>query len=312
MLRRGLQALTVLTLILAIGESHDRMQPIHESEETGAFVPRAEMARLASLGFDAALADYYWLRAIQVVGGGTGSPAGKGELLGRMIDVVTTLDPWVDHPYRFAAVWLTDRPEDVRVANRLLRRGIAHHPDDWRNYFYLGFNQFFYLGENVEAADALEQAATLSGAPAYLPRLATRLRTQSQDLSVVEAFVAQMAQDATDDGLRNNYLAALDAIGVERKARFLDAARDRYRELRGHDIDSVTDLLEGASPLLIALPAPEPASLPEALNRGSRWEIDPDGRIVSSYYGRRYELTFNHFDAERRKRWGVEDQEAGT
>ena len=288
------------------------MQPMHESEAAGAFVPRAELAQLASLGFDAALADYYWLRAVQVVGGGTGSPAGKGELLGRMIDVVTTLDPWVDHPYRFAAVWLTDRPEDVRVANRLLRRGIAHHPDDWRNYFYLGFNQFFYLGEHAEAADVLDQAAALSGAPAYLPRLAARLRTQSQDLRVVEAFVAQMAQDATDDGLRNNYLAALDAIGVEKKARFLEAARSRYRELQGRDIERVTDLVEGASPLLAALPDPEPDSLPEGLNRGSRWEIDPDGRIVSSYYGRRYELTFNHSDAARRKRWGVGDQEAGT
>ena len=35
-------------------------------------------------------------------------------IIGRLIDVVTALDPWVGHPYRFAAVWLTDSEQSVR------------------------------------------------------------------------------------------------------------------------------------------------------------------------------------------------------
>ena len=53
---------------------------------------------------------------------------GRNELIGRLIDVVTTLDPWVGHPYRFAALWMTDDESAVRKANELLERGIAHHP----------------------------------------------------------------------------------------------------------------------------------------------------------------------------------------
>ena len=229
-----------------------------------------------------------------------------------MIDVVTTLDPWVDHPYRFAAIWLTDGPESVRLANRLLRRGIEHHPTEWRNHFYLGFNQFFYLGENGEAASTLEQAARLPGAPAYLPRLAARLRSQSEPLAVAEAFIVQLARDANDEQLRSNYLTALDEIGVEKKARRLDAARDRYRQLRGRDIQQPADLLQGPAPLLSELPDPEPASVPGALRRGSRWELDDQGRIVSSYYGRRYELTFNDSDAGRRAQRQSGPGRAGT
>ena len=116
------------------------------------------------------------------VGGTDVGPSQHATKLGRLIDVVTTLDPWVDHPYRFAAVWLTDSEESVRTANRLLERGIQYHPDDWRNYFYLGFNHFYYLQENAEAADWLEQAIERPGAPRYLPRLVAKLRSESADI----------------------------------------------------------------------------------------------------------------------------------
>ena len=39
-----------------------------------------------------------------------------------IIDVVTTLDPYVSHPYRFAAIWLTDSTESVLKGNQLLEK----------------------------------------------------------------------------------------------------------------------------------------------------------------------------------------------
>ena len=75
-------------------------------------------------------------------------------MIGDLIELVTSLDPWVDHPYRFAAVWLT---ESSRGAARqsLLAKAIAYHPIDWRNRFHLGYNRFFYLQDNAAAADVL-------------------------------------------------------------------------------------------------------------------------------------------------------------
>lgn len=79
--------------------------------------------------------------------------------------MVTTVDPWVDHPYRFAAVWMTGSEAQVRHANRILERSFSHHLDEWRNRFYLGFNLFYYLEEPEPAARWLEEAAALPGAP---------------------------------------------------------------------------------------------------------------------------------------------------
>jgi hypothetical protein len=259
---------------------HQRMPTPARSAQSDLFVPRPELARATALGFDAVIGDYYWLQAVQIVGG-TGTPERKGYLLAGLIDVVTTLDPWVDHPYRFAAVWLTDSLASVRKANELLQRGIDHHPSDWRNRFYLGFNQFFYLGEEAKAAETLEPAIALQGAPRYLRSLVARLEGARGGLEAAETFLHGLILEAASDDEREQYERALDEVATERVARELDAARERYRERRGRDIEQVEDLLRGPDEVLEALP-PEP--------HGGRWILSSeDGRIVSSAVGHRYE-----------------------
>jgi tetratricopeptide (TPR) repeat protein len=262
----------------AVAFAHARLpdQPAHIGDE--AYVPHPRLAKLASVGFDVLMADYYWLRAVQIVGSPEG-PRGRNHHLGSIIDVVTTLDPWVDHPYRFAAVWLVDDEPAVRQANRLLERGIEHHPDEWRNRFYLGFNHFFYLGEEEIAAQVLEPAVKLPGAPRYLGRLVARLRSESGSLDAAAAFLHELVRQAPDGRTRAEYEKALDEIETERRARRLDAAREAYRKLHGRDIARVEDLVPSVLP---ALP-PEP--------HGWEWKLsEEDGRIVSSFVGHRYEI----------------------
>jgi hypothetical protein len=269
-------------------------------------VPRPELAQAAALGFQALVADYYWLLAIQIVGAET-NPARYAPLIGQLIDVVTTLDPWVDHPYRFAALWLSDSPESVREGNRLLERGIAYHPREWRNRFYLGFNHFYYLGDNAAAADVLEGAVALEGTPVFLRRLMARLRADAEGLDTAAAFLTQLVRTAPDGYARAEYRKALDEVEAERRARFLDAARADYQRRTGRDITAVEDLVRPPHAVLPALP-PEP--------NGWEWILDPNtGRIVSSYYKRRYEVSVRpgqHPWPERRRESSESRGGAGT
>jgi len=297
-LQRLRSALAMGVAAGAVALTHAWIPVPPPAEAVARFVPRPQVARLASLGFEPLVADYYWMQAVQVVGAETRDPSRHAPLLGRLVDVVTTVDPWVDHPYRFAAHWLTDSPESVRFANRLLRRGIRYHPDDWRNRFYLGFNRFFYLGEVEAAAEALEAAALLPDAPLYLPRLAARLRAHTSGLDTASAFLEELLRGAEDPRARAHYEESLLQIEVERRARLLDGARERFRERNGRDIRSVEDLARGPGAVLGALPA-EPS--------GAAWILDePGGRIVSSRYGRRYEPFMNARDLQRRERWSGE------
>ncbi len=289
----------VLLAALAIaGAAHSRMDTTARIAQGERFVPRPEHARLTSLGFDAVAADFYWLQAVQILGGALRDTEDQAPLLARLIEVVTSLDPWVGHPYRFGAVWLTESEEMVRWANRLLERGAAYDPLEWRNHYHLGFNQFFYLEEHLLAADTLERAVPLEGSPKYLGSLVARLRSGHYGLETAAAFLARLAKETKDDYARAEYLKSLDEIETERVARMLDRARAAYSERHGRDIASVEDLAGGPGAPLATLPPAHP-HFP-----GFRWEIDEEsGQIVSSYYGNRYELHVHPIDRARQERW---------
>ncbi len=294
----------LIAAVATTGVAHSKLDTTSRAQSGQLRVPRPEYARLFSLGFDAAVADYYWLRAIGIVGGETGPVEQHGEILADLIDVVTEVDPWVDHPYRFAAVWLTRDRAMVERGNKLLERGISYHPLDWRNRYHLAFNHFYYLDEKLRAADVLESAIGLEGAPNYFAPLVARLRSERGGLEVAATFLMQMAESAEDEYKRAEYLKALDEIQIERRARFLDAARVEYWRRNGRDIERVADLLAGPDPVLRELPRAQ------LHLDGFEWILDPEtGEIVSSYYRNRYRLHETASDRARKRRW--REQSAG-
>ncbi len=300
-------AALLVAVVIFTAVAHRHLPHDVRAQRSDEYIPRPEFAKTMSLGFDAILADYYWLQAV-LLAGESPNPTAESTRLGRLVDVVTTLDPWVDHPYRFAAVWLTNTLEDVRLGNMLLRRSFPYHPDEWRNRFYLGFNLFYYLDDPGAAADALEAASRMSGAPMYLPRLIARLRSESADLAAAEIFLEQLVQTTEDEAARASYQAALDEIQVESRARLLDRARETYRKRYGRDVESVEQLAQGPHAVLRGLPDATPSSVPLALRRGSTWQLDSEtGQIVSSYYGRRYEVHIGAYDRRKLEAMRSED-----
>ena len=278
----------------AIGLAHPQPRADAASAELDPLILRPETARLGSLGFEALVSNYYWLRAVQIVGGDA-MFFQHAATIAKLIDAATTVDPWVDHPYRFASLSLTDSAESVQEANRLMRRGIAYHPRDWRNRFYLSFNHFFYLGDDATAAAELEPAVTMPGAPPYLGRLHARLRSQQGSLEVAAAYLQELLRETEDGYRRAEYEKALDEIETERRARFLDEAREVFRRHNGRDIETVAELVSGPNAPLNSLP-PEP--------HGWEWQLDSEsGEIVSSYYGWRYQLHLGARDRARREAW---------
>ena len=301
---KHIQLLILAIAMTATGWSHSQV-PHHTRAARGeAFVPHPGAARAASFGFKAALADYHWLQAVQVAGHHDIIGPDTAAHLGRLIDVVTTLNPHVGHPYRFAAVWLTHSPQQVREGIRLLERAIEHQPDEWRNFFYLGFNHFYYLGEFEQAAQVLERAIHLEGRPVYLPRLVARLKSEHADVDVAEVFIRELYASSQDEEVKAKLQAALDEIEIEYKARHLDRARAAYKEIAGRDIERVEDLVTGPHAVLERLPNPEPDSMPASLSRGSVWELnEKEDRIESSYLGGRYEVHFQPRDRKRLEAW---------
>jgi hypothetical protein len=249
---------------------------------------------VATLGFGALVANYRWLQAVQIVGHERSNLVAAAPAIAALIENVVTLDPHVDHPYRFAAVLLTHDRDQIVRANRMLERGVAYHPAEWRNRFYLSFNHFFYLGDEAAAARELEPAVSLPGSPRYLGRLHARLRSESGGgLDSARAYLEELLRQNDDPWKEAEYEKALDEIVTEERARLLDQARTAFVKRHGRDIASVEELASGPNPVL--------RRLPEELH-GWGWVIDEKtNQIVSPYYGRRYRLNMHQVDLARRE-----------
>ncbi|MGH0028677.1 MAG: tetratricopeptide repeat protein [Myxococcota bacterium] len=290
-----------LLLVLAIGSTgfvHAHIDTSASDDPTQLRVPDPERAKLTSFGFDPVVADFYWVQALHLVGGLHGNVPEHGGTIGDVIELVTTLDPWVSHPYRFAAVWMTGTLDDVRRANALLRKAVSYHPDDWRNRFHLGYNRFFYLQDNAAAADVLEPAIDMDGAPNYLGAFVARLRADGGDLETAALFLESLIENAPDEYVKAEYLKAYDEIETERRARLLDEARVVFWKRQGRDVRDPSELWEGPARVIRRMPPPHP-HFP-----GFAWALDEEtNEIVSTFYKTRYRLHIHGVDVELREQW---------
>ena len=128
-------------------------------------------------------------------------------------------------------------------------------------------------------------------------RITSRLRAGESGIQVADRMIRKLLADTEDPYARAEYEKMLDEIETERRARFLDAAREAYRKGHGADIQSPEDLLKGPHPVLQELP-PEPHDWEWVLSEES-------GEIVSSYYGRRYRPYFSGSERAERDGWRV-------
>lgn len=303
----ALRWLLLMTAVATTGFVHAGMDTSAPVEPEQLRIPDARKAKLSALGFEPVIADYYWVRGLHLVGGLRGDVSQHGDTIGDLIELVTTLDPWVDHPYRFAAVWMTSSLDQVRRANALLLRGISYDPSDWRNRFHLGYNRFFYLHDNAGAADVLEPAITMDGAPNYLGAFVARLRAQGGDLETSAMFLEALIEDAPDEFVKAEYLKAYDEIETERRARYLDAARVEFWKRHGRDIRDPAELWSGPTRVIRRMPPPHPHF------EGFAWSLDPESNeIVSTFYKGRYRLHINEGDVAMREEWRrqLEEEEA--
>ena len=88
MVRRFGTALALLATIALTTGAHRQIPAVPHTQQDDAFVPRPEVAKAMALGFDAVLADYYWVQAV-LLAGGNARPSLHATHLGRLIDVMT-------------------------------------------------------------------------------------------------------------------------------------------------------------------------------------------------------------------------------
>ncbi len=242
--------LTVLLLAAVAPLSHnlrragEARQPHHELADRVVYLPSGENLGPACLGYESAVADVLWIRAILYFGGGHGTQLDDDWYvwLYYMLDLVTDLNPHFEAPYKFGGVMLRISPEWVDASNLIMAKGMAHNPDEW--YFPFSIAMNYYLREDMQrSAEFLTVAASKPDAPFYLPNLAASLLNQTQQEEVALHFLMQEYETAPDESRRNAIYVKIHETRFMIARRDLDAARARYTERNGRPPSDLQDLV---------------------------------------------------------------------
>lgn len=235
----GIISLTALVLLAA----PPRKPPRGPHEEP--LLPRQELLRLAGRGYLQLVADYFWLQIVQSTGRAVAAEEYRD--IYPYAELTTDLDPQFGVVYPFAAGALpTNLGRETWVnteeSTKLLRKGLKLFPQDLKMHMLLAYNLSAFHKQYGEAAQVLERASKLPGAPSYLPALATRLYAQSGSVDSGLALARSLADSAEDEETREIFKQRVFDLEIEGELRRVDSAIGRFRQEFGvapPDIDTL-------------------------------------------------------------------------
>lgn len=272
--------LVILTSLVALQRNLDQSIDTQTVKiEELAQLPSGEHLRPALMGYHHLGADLLWLRMIQVLGKKRNT-ADEYEWLQHALDVITTLDPHYTYAYYVGGVVLTDLANRVDLSNRLLEKGYRANPGEWNLPFLLGYNHYFVMGDAVTGAEYIGRAARASGAPSFLPGLATRMYAESGNPDVALEFLEALGKENPDVANREKLADREKEVVIERDLRGLEQAIQQYRGKHDRLPHALSDLVKDG--LLVQIPE-EPF--------GGEYRFDPrTGQVTSSSHPERLKV----------------------
>lgn len=255
----------LLTIAIGLQVWRDRGWTPYEPATPVLWLRSGPAITRGALGYDALLADIYWMRAVVYFGrqGLSKDPAKNYDLLYPLLDLVTTLDPLFAVAYRFGAIFLSETPPngpgrpDLAVA--LLERGVERSPERWEYMHDIGFVYYWHNRDFEKGAEWLERASQVPGSPIWLKSTAANMHSERGNRESARQLWRQLAESAEAESmkqmaqLRLAQFDAMDAIDL------LNGVLARFKAANGRMPRDWSDVV--AARLLRGIPA-DPAGVP--------------------------------------------------
>jgi tetratricopeptide (TPR) repeat protein len=255
----------------------NRRPPLPEGFEDADLSVEGARLKGFALGFEGLLADWYWMRSLQYIGGKMVKTEGtinlenlrplNPRLLYPYLNNAADLDPRFITVYSYGAMVLPGI--DTRQAVAIVEKGIENNPNEWRLYQHLGFI-YWRLKQFDKAAEIYGQGAKIPGAPPFLGLMAAKMRSEGGSRETARSIYRQIYENAADSQTREAAalrLLELDSLD-ERDA--IRAALKNFKEKTGRCATNWREIF----PLLqnVKLPGSRDFSIDKSNNL-----VDPGG-----------------------------------
>ncbi len=209
--------------VVGLGLLTAAREEIERATERLAVLPPA-LLKVTSFGFHDLASDVIFSNTLSFYGGKLNRreplDAETWKAIYLRLDAASALDPYFVDPYYFGQAVLTWAAGMPREANALLDRGRRVRTDDWVLPFFMGFNSFYFLHDDAEAARYLADSSRRPGSPPLVGLLAARLASKSGATQTAIGLLHQLEQQTQDEGtlaeVRRRRAALEGVLALER------------------------------------------------------------------------------------------------
>lgn len=239
------------------------------------------LVKKLSLEYAPLMGAIYWTRVVQYFGEKHRLHQTNLDLLWPLLDITTTLDPHLMPAYRFGSIFLSDSPPRGEgrpdLAVKLLERGIAANPDDWRLYQDLGNVYYFDAKDYAKAAAAFAEGSKNPHAMIWMKVMAAKIAAEGESPETSYFLWFQVYQTTTDPMVKKNAEEHLQLMQVELDLKEINRLADEYEKRTGHRATRVDELVDAG--LLKGMPR-DPAGYPYVLGESGKAELNLDSPML--------------------------------
>ncbi len=239
----------VALLGLMVTLQHEHLEEIRPSRpyRDSLYLPRGEYVELLSLGYDMAMADFLWIRAIQAFGGHFLGDKNYTAII-NLFDVITDLNPWFISAYLFGNTVIGEEAGMKKQGLALIDKGLLKAiRRTYRLGYWGGYDATWNIGDFMRAKYFFRMALKCEDCPDYVNRLLAYLDEKLGNYHI--AFQKRLedylrAIDKNNEILEGiSYNKLVDIIREWHVAVLKDAAK-QYKEKHGSDITSLQQLAQ--------------------------------------------------------------------
>ena len=194
-----------------------------------------------ALGGEGLLADWYWMKSLQYIGGKISTVGVNNinlddmtsmnpRLLYPYLNTATDLDPHFMAPYSYGATILPAIDPNQAIA--LTEKGIAHNPDQWRLYQYLGYIHW-KMKDYAKAAETYRKGALIPNSPPFFLMMAAKMKTEGGSRDVAREMYKQILEESGDAASRKSAALRLQQVDSLDDRDAINAALKTFQERNG-------------------------------------------------------------------------------
>jgi len=244
----GCMAVSLVACVLLLRHI-DEIRP-KATIEDALYVNSPKMIKRASVGFDGLMACIYWTRTVQYFGHRHFDRAHTYNELAPLLEITTTLDPYMIPAYEFGASFLAPKPpggagEPARAIH-LMEYGISYNPDNWHLYYDLGFVYYTELKDYRKAAEVFERGSKVPDAHPFMKIMAAQMAMHAGDFTTARMLWTATYESSHETNIRQNAIEHLRSLRVDEDVTSLQALVTQFGERTGRLPASISELAAAA------------------------------------------------------------------